>query len=65
MSDRGAKSWRNAGSAARIAASVQGWPSNACSQARARVAANLVRKFQIETSGTGSVGVLTLAEALA
>jgi len=32
---------------------------------RARVAANLVRKFQIETSGTGSVGVLTLAEALA
>jgi len=32
---------------------------------RARVAANLVRKFQIETSGAGPVGVLALAEALA
>ncbi|MDB5359193.1 MAG: xdhA [Rhodospirillales bacterium] len=30
---------------------------------RARVAANLVRKFQIETSGAGPVGVLALAEA--
>jgi xanthine dehydrogenase small subunit len=30
---------------------------------RARVAANLVRKFQIETSGAGHVGVLALAEA--
>ena len=30
---------------------------------RARVARNLVRKFQIETSGTGPVGVLALAAA--
>jgi xanthine dehydrogenase small subunit len=31
---------------------------------RSRVAANLVRKFQIETSGSGRVDVLALAEAL-
>ncbi|GGF05934.1 xanthine dehydrogenase small subunit [Aliidongia dinghuensis] len=30
---------------------------------RARVAANLLRKFQLETSGTGSIDVLALAEA--
>jgi xanthine dehydrogenase small subunit len=31
---------------------------------RSRVAANLLRKFQLETSGAGPIGVLVLAEAL-
>ena len=35
----------------------------ASAEYRARVAANLVRKFQIETSGGGRLGVLALAEA--
>ena len=36
----------------------------ASAEYRALVAANLVRKFQIETSGAGPVGVLALAEAV-